>query len=107
MGIGCFPVYDIDLPEAEYDGDGKGLAAEFENLDAIANQVGVTPLSEYCGGDANGVLEFVDEIPEGIEDMIESGSFYEPAEGLKSVRSLIVAIRGERCIFPKCYTMQN
>ncbi len=60
MGIGCFPVYDIDLPDAEYDGDGTGFAAEAENLDAIASKLGVTPLMDFCGGDASTVLEFTE-----------------------------------------------
>jgi hypothetical protein len=48
MGVGLVPFYDPEVPASvRYDGDGKGLAQEFEVLERIATDTGFLPLSQF------------------------------------------------------------
>jgi hypothetical protein len=49
MGVGLVPFYEPRVPDAAtYNGDGKGLAQEFDVLEQIAADAGLRPLSEFA-----------------------------------------------------------
>jgi hypothetical protein len=95
MGVGLYPRYDRDIADANYDGDGKGLVLESENLDRIARELGVAEFSSFIACDPSMISELMGEedIPESPVDEL-SAPWFSVVEGLKVVRALIGGIQG-------------
>lgn len=96
MGLGLMPLFDPDLPEAAFDGDGKGLARSIEVLDRIADDLGLAPLGAFLGH----FEDLPDDADEPATDEEGSPDFgpeawYDPADGLRSVAGLVRAIESD------------
>jgi len=83
MGVEVSPVFDKELPDAEFDGDGKTLAACSDVLDKIAKDNGVDPVLSSFFLDPEAEAE---DLPEG--QVIEE-TWYDPKDGLRTVAGLI------------------
>jgi hypothetical protein len=75
-GTAVFLVLDA-ASDGEPELDGKSLGRAFEKLESAAASLGVRPLSEFFGFGGRG-----------------SGDWFDPAEGLTTVRALIEHVRG-------------
>jgi len=81
MGVGLVPFYEPpSRDDALYNGDGKGLAEEFDRLNEIAAAAALRPLSDFAGQYGE------DEEPSELR--------YHPInEGLVTVEGLIKVIQ--------------
>jgi hypothetical protein len=102
MGTGLVPHYDKKVPpKVEYEGDGKGIANEYENFEALATELAITPLSSYIFFDPT---EFEDiENPDEISDEEEEGTkteidYFPISEGISTVEALLAAIKSNKDI---------
>ena len=58
MGAGVVPVYETQISdEAQFNGDGKGLAEDFSILNELASAAGLRPLGDFA---QNEFEEYVD-----------------------------------------------
>src|SRR5687767_8292257 len=96
MGLCMTPVFDPAIREAEYDGDGKGLARFAVKLDEIAVANGLTPLTAFLGD--------LEDVPEGIDDsgeaeeqphLTEMDEWFDTNDGLRTATGLIRAIESD------------
>lgn len=84
MGVGLVPFYEPLVPEeATYNGDGKGLADEFETLNGIAARAGLPPLSQFVSGDGD-----FDEFDEEAAEPTEL-TYHPIPDGLRAVEGLL------------------
>jgi hypothetical protein len=95
MGVGCFPAFDRDVPNGDYEGDGKGLVSETDTLEKIALENGLEPLTMMVWADPG---EFLDEeeiaaLEAEMGDIGGEEPWFEAEKGLQTVRGLLVAIR--------------
>lgn len=96
MGMCLSPDFNIDIPEAQYDGDGKGIARAGHILVRVAVTNGLTPLMSFLGY-AEDAGDF-EEVPGGedqLEDLPPSvllDEWYDSGEGLRTVSGLIRAL---------------
>ena len=99
MSSAIFIVLDKVEPGLDAFVNGKTLARHFEALEALAEQLGVRPLSDFVR------IDF-DEVAAVLEDETLDRSFppqecpdaadlYDPEEGLTSVRALLGYLREE------------
>lgn len=94
MGIGIYPVFLPDVPNASFLGDGKLLAAEFQRLDDIARAADVRPFTSF--GDNRPVPEDFDGDPDELEDLLgEWDEWFSPADGLHTLDALIAALASD------------
>jgi hypothetical protein len=73
---------------------GKFLAKAQTSLDSIAKQQGITPLEEFISTAPEDLLAFLEDeggVPEGVE--IPPEEWFEPSEGLTTVRGLLHHLR--------------
>ena len=85
MGVGLVPFYEPQVSEeALYNGDGKGLAVEFEALNEIAAAAGLRPLRDFA---ENASEEYVEGT--GSPEV----TYHPISEGLATVDGLLLAIR--------------
>ena len=96
MGLGMTPVFDPAVPEAEYDGDGKGLARFAADLDEIAVANGLTPLTAFLG-DLEDVPEDIDDSGEAEEQtyLTEMDEWFDSNAGSRTATGLIRAIESD------------
>jgi len=87
MGVGIVPFYEPQVSDdAQFNGDGKGLAKDFDILNEVAIAAGLRPLRDFA---ENEFEEYADE----------TGSFeltYHPiGKGLATVEGLMKEIRSK------------
>ena len=68
MSLGIYPVFNPPVPEAKFDGLGEVLAMQFEALDALAREHGITSLTSF--GDTREVPADFDGPPEDLEQVM-------------------------------------
>src|SRR5262249_43788202 len=81
---------------------GKLLAKAQTSLDRIAQGQDLTPLEEFVSAAPEDVLAFLEGeggVPEGVE--IPPEAWFEPAEGLRTVRGLLHHLRHDPCGVPR------
>jgi hypothetical protein len=84
MGVGVVPFYEPQVPEeAQYNGDGKGLAEEFEALNEIAAEAGLRPLRDFA---ENEFEEYVGG--KGLPQL----TYHPIIDGLATIEGLVRAI---------------
>jgi hypothetical protein len=102
MGLCMTPVFDPAVPEAEYDGDGKGLARFAVDLDELAEANGLTPLTAFLG--------YFEDVPQGIDDsgeaedqfpVIGMDEWYASNDGLRTATGLIQALESDPGVAPR------
>ena len=77
MGLCMTPVFDPAIPEADYDGDGKGLAEFAMDLDEIAVANGLTPLTAFLGDFEDVPEELVGQIRDKRFDAVSSEIYFD------------------------------
>ena len=65
MSLGIYPVFNPPVPEATLDGLGEILASQFETLDELASEHGLTPLAAFA--DTREIPADFDGPPEDLE----------------------------------------
>lgn len=65
MSLGIYPAFNPPVPEAKFDGLGELLAMQFEALDQLATDHGVTRLTAFA--DVREIPEDFDGSPEELE----------------------------------------
>jgi hypothetical protein len=58
MGMGIVPKYNRKLPQADYEGDGSGIAIEIDSFDSIANWSKIPKLSSFVIWDRKKIRYF-------------------------------------------------
>ena len=66
MGLGIYPCFKPRVPGAEFDSDGTFLLREYEFLDDIAGEMGLTPLSSF--GDTRPVPDGFEGSPDDLRE---------------------------------------
>lgn len=67
--------------------DGKCLSQHIESLDALAQQLGVRPLSEFISMDADSLAEVLGDDADGIE--VPPMKQFSAEDGLATIRALL------------------
>ena len=106
MGLSIVSVFEPDISNIEFLSEGKILFKEFQILDEIAEENGVSLLSSF--GDNREIPEDFDGDPDELEDVL--GPFdqlFEPENGIITVRVIISKIKSEtkwkeRLSYPDC-----
>ena len=65
MSLGIYPVLNPRIPEAAFDGLGEALASQFEILDELANEHGITRFTAFA--DTREIPADFDGPPEELE----------------------------------------
>jgi hypothetical protein len=85
-----------EIPESADEGSGiaKSLASNLDNLDSFARGLGLKPLGEFVVDYASELEEIaanldVDDLEEAIGAIGVAGPWFDPKEGLTTVRGLI------------------
>ncbi len=92
MGVGVFPVFNPNIPEAVFDSDGKVLAVEFGALEAVSIDIGVRPFSSF--GDNRPVPDDFDGDPDDLkEELGEFDGWFAPSDGIAVFSALAAQIR--------------
>jgi hypothetical protein len=93
MGVGLIPLYEPQVAkEAQFDGDGKGLADEYATLNKIAVEAGLHPLSRFSSN-PDGTYEDHSSQEAGALPATAQITYYAIDEGLRTVEGLIQEIR--------------
>ena len=93
MSVAFYIVAESDIEGFDTFVDGKALAhADEQKLSALSKQLKVKDLTEFLGFDAEELADFVDEADFPAPD----DAWFDPAEGLVSVRALRDHLRDNR-----------
>jgi hypothetical protein len=97
MGVCLTPVFDIEIPEAQYDGDGKGLVEHSDALDKIATKQRLTPLSVFLAADLDGDDEFDEFEDDGSKapSAATEDEWHDCQDGLQTVSGLIQTLESD------------
>jgi hypothetical protein len=101
MGAALFIVLEREITGLDTIMDGKSLSRANEKLDALANKIGVTPLSEFFSADPAQAAEFLEG--EGLEDSeitIPPQQQFTAEQGLATVRALLAHIASNPTSIP-------
>jgi len=94
MTVGFFPAFDPKLAVA-FEGDGASLFHHAAELDAIAEEQGVPPLSSFAD-DREAPPDF-DGYPEELAEALGPwNAWFSPTEGLRCVEGLLSALGDPR-----------
>ena len=97
MAAGWSVVLESDLVGAAVPaGAGKSLLYFHRQIDAVAERLGVSPLSGFFSRDPRAIVDYLRQ--QGVEpdmDALPDEEWYEPAEGLATVRGLLAHLRIE------------
>lgn len=94
MSWGIYPTFRPELPEAEFDCDGAALFETLDDLDRLAEAVGVRPIGSF--GDNRPVPEDFDGEPEELDELLGPWEeWFSAAEGLRTAAGLLTALRDE------------
>jgi hypothetical protein len=89
MSVALYVALERDLPGFDASSVcGKFLSRAQKKLDGIARRQGLTPLEDFVSMDPEEVRDLLDGLPEGLTEQ-----WFEPAEGLKTVRGLLHSLR--------------
>jgi len=90
MAVGIFPIFKPRRASIRFQTDGKILAAEFERLDDLADQLGVPRFSAF--GDNRAIPEGFDGDPEALDELLGPfDDWFSPVDGLVTVDALLQA----------------
>lgn len=95
MGSAYFIILEREIAGLDTGMDGKSIAKYLEDLDTTAEELGVTPLSEFYSIDPEEAAEFMEM--EVSEVKLPPVEFFPAEEGLATVRALashVVARQG-------------
>ena len=91
MGVEMFPVFNPDVPEAQFRNDGKLLLSEHRKLDDMALENGLTPFSAF--GDNRDIPEDFDGDLSELEELLgEWNDWFSIDDGLKTIEGLVAVI---------------
>jgi hypothetical protein len=91
MGLGLFPSFKPPLPSVQFDVDGKTLLSELEQLDALATELGVSPLSSFA--DNREVPHDFSGHPDELDDLLGPwDTWYPPSSAIAPLAQLISSI---------------
>lgn len=101
MGAAWFISLERKIPDFnELDVDGKSAMRASDDLDAIAKQLAVTPLSEFFDASLDEMMEMFGEEPfEGLEP--REPRWFAASEGLKTTAALIKHVESEPKSVPR------
>ena len=91
MGVGIFPVFKPNVPQATFNTDGKVLAAEFGALDDLAGELGLPSFSSF--GDNRPFPDDFDGDPEDYFDELEPfDEWFAASQGISVFSALAESI---------------
>jgi hypothetical protein len=95
MSVALYVVTEKGLPGFDASSVcGKALETAQNQLDALAKQLGLTPLTDFISVDPEEAADFLEG--EGIDDVIiPAEQWYDADDGLKTVQGLLAALREE------------
>jgi hypothetical protein len=89
MSVALYVALERDVPGIDASAVcGKFLSRAQKQLDAIARRQALTPLEDFVSMDPQEVADLFGAIPEGLTEQ-----WFEPSEGLKTVRGLLNYLR--------------
>lgn len=92
MSLGIYPVFNPPVAEADFDGLGEALAAEFETLDELAEAHGITRLTAFS--DTREVPEDFEGDPDELAEMLGPWEdWFSCRDGLQAMEGLISLIK--------------
>ena len=95
MGMGIFPVFNKPGLDRWYTSDGKALAVDLPQLDAVAEKLNIRKFSSF--GDDREVPEDFDGDPQELDEILgEFDEWYEPKEAIEVFTRLATEIKGPR-----------
>ena len=92
MGVAYF----IELDNEEFDIDysaGKSIATAMDDLNAIAQELGLKSLEEFMGQSMDDIGDMLGEEIEMEDGSDGSASWFEPKEGIAILEALVEALR--------------
>lgn len=92
MSIAYYVVLDIEDPGFDTFVNGKAVARASEKLAALCHRTGLQPLDSFMGQSLDDFEDFLDEDIE-LPDDDGQAKWFEPAEGIALIESLISAIQ--------------
>jgi len=95
VGTALYIRLEREIPDLDLFVDGKTLCKESDTLDSIAAELGVKPLMEFFSASPDEINDFLEGEHArdlvGVEKVQEV--WFDPEDGLKTVRALLVALR--------------
>ena len=103
MAGGWHVLLESDLPGVHPSPDaGKALLYYHHQIDDLASELGVTPLSAFFRPDRAGVAAFLrSQGVEPDEDALPEEDWFEAYEGLLTVRALLERLRENAAVVPQ------
>ena len=95
MGAALFIVLNREISGFDPFVNGKSLSKESETLDRIATKLGVKPLMEFFSTSPDEMAAFLEgeDVGEIAEMKFREESWFDPEDGLATVRSLLSYLR--------------
>jgi hypothetical protein len=103
MAGGWHVLLESDIPGVEVNADaGKALLYYQHQIDSLADDLGLPPLSGFFRPDRAGVAAFL--LSQGVEpdeDALPEEEWFEPDDGLVTVRGLLKRLRDDASAVPQ------
>lgn len=97
MAAGWTVVYESDVPAPSYGPTaGKSLLYYHHQIDELARHLGLTPLSAFFSRNPQDIIRYMQDL--GVEPdpaMLPDEEWFDPSEGLVTVRGLLVQLRAD------------
>lgn len=91
MSVAYYIELDIDEPDFDTEVDGKALARNSDRIEALCEQLGLTPLQAFMGMSGDDIADLLDEDIDQAEAIEET--WFTPDAGLAVVNALSAHIR--------------
>jgi len=92
MGVAYWIEFDRDDLETDFT-DGKSIARAMDDLNALAQELDITPLEAFMGTSLEDLSDLLGEEIELDDDEPMPTPWFEPAEGLAVIEALIAAVQ--------------
>lgn len=96
MGAALYIALEKEVPGVDATSmRGNVLATAWDHLDAIASENGLLPLEAFMSADPDEAAEFLEDHGGASDFDIPDEQWFDPADGLATVRGLLKLIRGD------------
>lgn len=92
MGVAYYIEFDKDDLEVDYT-DGKAVAKAMDGLNALAEEIGITPFEQFMGQSMDDIGDLLGEDIEMEDGSDGAASWFEPMEGIAVLERLIAELR--------------
>lgn len=92
MGVAYYIEFDNETLEVDYT-DGKSVAKAMDELNALAEEIGVSPLEQFMGQSMDDIGDMLGEDIEMDDGSDGAAAWFEPAEGITVLERLIAELK--------------